>query len=362
MSIPDCTLVTACYDLTRFNNNSRKLDDALDKMNSLLETPCYLMIFTDKIFYEKIFNIRNNYGLNNLTFYIIKEIENLNMYKYVDIVKSNREKYHPTKDERTCAESHLICCSKFDFVLDTIFLNPFKTSKFGWIDSNIGVNFSKICIDYKQNMLLNALHNASEKFHIQILNSEDKKYLKTENLKEYYENYRWIVCGCLFITGKEIGIKILNDLNSIVMKHTMLGYGHGEEMFYLEILEKYYDDISRSYGEYNTILNNFSKITTNIHYIYNVIILRYLHNKYYKECIECCEKVISAYDNFVMEINYEMYFNIIFTMYVSYYYIDIKKAKQTANKLLELVEKNTYIKKEFDKNKKYHTEQLNYVM
>ena len=173
MSIPDCTLVTACYDLTRFNNNSRKLDDALDKMNSLLETPCYLVIFTDKILYEKIQSIRNGYGLNHLTIYIMKEIEELNIYKYIDIIKSNREKYHPTKDDRTCIQNHLICCSKFDFVLDIIHRNPFNTRKFGWIDSNVGVNFSKICMDYKNNMLLSVLHNSSEKFHIQILNAED---------------------------------------------------------------------------------------------------------------------------------------------------------------------------------------------
>ena len=362
MSIPDCTLVTACYDLTRFNSKSRTVDDTLEKMSSLLETPCYLVIFTDKILYEKIQSIRSGYGLNDLTKYVIKEIEELNMYKYIDIVKSNRVKYHPTKDNRTCIESHLICCSKFDFVLDIIHKNPFKTTKFGWIDANVGINFSKICIDYKNHMLLSVLHNSTEKFHIQILNSEDKKYLKTENLKEYYEKYRWVVCGCLFITGKEIGIKILNDLNSIVMKHTMLGYGHGEEMFYLEILEKYYDDIIKGYGEYNTIINNITKITTGSHYIYHVIILGYLQNGYHKECVECCEKLLEAFDNFVIEMNYDIYLLLIFTLYVSLYYIDKTKAKELAHKVLQMIEKNPYMKKEFDKNKDYYNEQLKYVM
>jgi hypothetical protein len=362
MSIPDCTLVTACYDLTRFNSKSRNVDDTLEIMSSLLETPCYLVIFTDKILYEKIKSIRSGYGLNDLTKYIIKEIEELNMYKYIDIVKSNREKFHPTKDDRTCIESHLICCSKFDFVLDIIHRNPFNTTKFGWIDANVGINFSKICIDYKNHMLLGVLHNSTEKFHIQILNSEDKKYLKTENLKEYYEKYRWVVCGCLFITGKEIGIKILNDLNSIVMKHTMLGYGHGEEMFYLEILEKYYDDIIKGYGEYNTIINNITKITTGSHYIYHVIILGYLQNGYHKECVECCEKLLEAFDNFVIEMNYDIYLLLIFTYYVALYYIDKTNAKELAHKILQMVDKNPYMKKEFEKNKDYYNDQLKYVM
>ena len=45
--IPDCTLVTSCFDLTKYNTHSRSFDDSLDKMKSLLEVPCYLIIFTD---------------------------------------------------------------------------------------------------------------------------------------------------------------------------------------------------------------------------------------------------------------------------------------------------------------------------
>ena len=45
--IPDCTLVTSCFDLTKYNKNSRNYDDSLSKMTSLLEVPCYLIIFTD---------------------------------------------------------------------------------------------------------------------------------------------------------------------------------------------------------------------------------------------------------------------------------------------------------------------------
>ena len=34
------------------------------------------------------------------------------------------------------------------------------------------------------------------------MNSDNnKKYIKEENLREYYNSYKWVVCGCLFITG-----------------------------------------------------------------------------------------------------------------------------------------------------------------
>ena len=61
--------------------------------------------------------------------------------------------------------------------------------------------------------LLTILNNCSEdKFHIQILNVCNKDLIKEDRLNEYYSTYRWVVCGSLFITGKEVGLKILNAI------------------------------------------------------------------------------------------------------------------------------------------------------
>jgi len=359
--IPDCTLVTACFELTKYNQHSRNYDESLNRMSALLEVPCYLIIFTDKNLYTYIKNKRDEFNLDKLTHYIITEIENLETFKYLPIVKKNREKYHPTKDERTCAESHLVCCSKFELVLKSINLNPFKTNKFGWIDSNIGNNFSKICINYKNNMLLKILNNCSEnKFHLQILNVCDKNLIEEDKLQEYYSTYRWIVCGCLFITGKDLGIKILNELNNVFIKHTLSGYGHGEEMFYLEILDKYYNEIERSYGDYQHILNNFNNINVGLEYIL-YISNNYLKHRYYKECIDCCSKVINQYENFNIEINYELYFNFLFNLFISFYYYDKNKAKELVIKIRKLIESNPHMYKVYNSNKDFYEQQFCYV-
>lgn len=360
--IPDCTLVTACYDLTRYNNNCRNKFVAIENMRSLLETPCYLVIFTDEYLYNVIYSIRDSCKLSHLTRYLIQDFKELEVYKYVDVVKSNRSKYHPTKDERTCAESHLICCSKFDFVLHTIQKNPFHTSKFGWIDSNVGNNFSKISTNYKSNMLLHALTNATDKMHIQILNVVDKKYIKSSHLREYYNQYRWVVCGSFFTVGKDIGIKIMNDLNNIFINTTRLGYGHGEEMFYLEILDKYYHDIVRSYGDYSDIINNFVNINQNIEYILNCIIKNYLSFGYYRECCDCCEKVLKSYENYEIEMNESIYFAVLFYYYMSSYYHDKPRSIEIANKIMKYVNENYTMKCEYEKNKDYYDAQLKFVL
>jgi hypothetical protein len=360
--IPDCTLVTCCFDLTKYNNKSRNLEDSLQKMKALLEVPCYIVIFGDNLTINIIKQIRDNNNLDSLTKYIICQPEELESFKFLDVVKANREKYYPTKDERTCAESHLICCSKFELVLRIIKSNPFNTSKFGWIDSNIGVNFSKICTNYKNNMLLNILDKCSnDKFHLQILNVNDKKYVNQETLSEYYNSYKWVVCGCLFITGKDVGIQILDDLQNIFIKHTLLGYGHGEEMFYLEILDKYYDKIHRSYGDYQHILNNFLNITTGLNYV-KYIANRYMSMGYYKECIDCCSKVIYQYENYNIEISYDLYFDFLFYNYVSLFYYDNNKAKEFVKHILKLINTNPFIKKEYEKNKIFYDNQFKFAL
>lgn len=359
--IPDCTLVTACFDLTMYNKHSRSFNESLNKMNALLEVPCYLIIFTDKNLYECIKNKRDEYKLGYLTHYIVTDVEKLETFKYTEIVKKNREKYYPTKDERTCAESHIVCCSKFELVIKSIMLNPFNTTKFGWIDANIGEKFSKICTNYKNNMLLNILNNCSEdKFHIQILNVCNKDLIKEDRLNEYYSTYRWVVCGSLFITGKEVGLKILNELNNIFIKHTFHGYGHAEEMFYLEILDKYYDEIERSYGDYQHILNNFININVGLNYVL-YISNNYLNHGYYKECVDCCSKALERYESYAIEIDYEIYFNFLFNLFVALFYYDNIKAKDQVIKIKNLIEINPYINNIYSLNKNFYENQFNHI-
>ncbi len=122
-------------------------------------------------------------------------------------------------------------------------------------------NALKICEDYTIDKLLYVLNNITDKFHLQVLNVNDKKYKNVEFKKEYYETYRYVMSGWLFTCGIEIGKRILNRVNELFIHTTILGYGDGEEMLFLEILDKFKDDIVKSYGDYGQILNNFIEPT-----------------------------------------------------------------------------------------------------
>ena len=134
-----------------------------------------------------------------------------------------------------------------------------------------------------------------------ILNVNDKEFKKEIHKKEYYKKYRYVVCGGFFTCGKEKGIPILNRLKELFVQTTNLGYGHGDEMLYLEVLDEFYDTIDRAYGDYHFILNNFVEPTYNLTYIYKNIIHNYLRFDYIKECNKCCETVLEANKNKIIQ-------------------------------------------------------------
>jgi hypothetical protein len=320
--IPDCTLVTASYLFTRYHANSRNKEDTLKAMDTLLSIPCYLVIYCDADLVESICERRKDFSY--MTHVIVKPFEELWCYGLLEKVKKNRELFWPTRDVRTCAETHLITCNKADFVLQTMDLNPFSTSKFGWIDANIGENGSKISQQYSNHLLLSILNRVDDRFHLQLLNVTDKKYKQPEWKRECYMQYRWLACGCLFTTSVGIGRRILTRIKELIVQTTDMGYGHGEEMFYLEILDEFYDDIHRAYGDYRDLLHNFIEPTTSFVYIYWNLVMRYDQMGYHKECMDACMTLIKQFDQYAVEINYDLYVRLYFA-----YYLAAQKSQQT---------------------------------
>jgi hypothetical protein len=336
--IPDCTIVSGCYNFSKFNKHARSFDIIKRDIDTLLQVPCYLVMYCDNNCYTYIKEQRNKYGLDDLTKIYVKEFDELYCAQFLNKVIKNREIYYPTKDLRTNEHTHLITCNKFDFVLQTMNDNPFKTSKFAWIDCFLKDNASNICKNYSLDTIPNILNRITNKFHIQILNVCDKKYKLIENKKEYYERYRYVVCGGVFTCGIEIGRKILTRLNQIFVETTNLGYGHGEEMFYLEVLDEFYDDIVRGYGNYDIILNNILEPKENYKYLIQVILKSYIDYNYYREAYDCSKKLLEQLDNNYVYITPDLYFKLIMT-----HYILIINYKKTEIKDFSLIIKNKYI-------------------
>ena len=305
--IPNCTLVTACYDLNKYSKKCRTTEECLALINPLLQIPVYLVVYGSKTTIPAIRMQRRLYGFDTCTQYIEIELEDLWAYQFLNKVKENRDKYWPTRDDRTCAESHIVCCNKFDFVLETITINPFNTTHFGWIDAYLGdgKNGLRICENYEKMVVPRILHalRSTNRFHIQILNCNDKRFKELKHKREFYERYRWVTCGGFFVTAPEAGTRILTRLKEIFVETTCQGFGHGEEMFYLEVLDEFYDDIARSYGDYGQILNNFLGPSRNIEYVYHTVIKGFKDAGYEREYKDACKALLDAATNYLVHID-----------------------------------------------------------
>jgi hypothetical protein len=360
--IPDCTVVTALYNLYKYNNKSLNVTELFEKINVVLELPVYIVIFTEKEFVEALKSKRKELGFSDITLIIEKNFEDLPNYQYLDKIKQNLNNYWPTKDNRMSAESHLIKCAKFDFVLNIIEENPFKTSKFSWLDALLGVNNKiRICENYTSDKFLNILYNITDKFHIQVLNVNDKKFQLDENKREYYSSYKYVVAGEFFTCGAEIGKKILTRLNQIFIKSTFLGFGHGEEMFFLEILDEFCDDIEKGYGDYGQIINNILIPTCNYEHIYYNIIKKYLDFNYYKECYDCCKKTLLGIEQLNSICEPSFYMEILFSYYVTVFYYKNDECLEVIKHIYDICNKNSNVKLYFDSNKVFYESQFQYT-
>lgn len=137
----------------------------------------------------------------------------------------------------------------------------------------VGKECHKVCEDgtYTPLLLPTILSEISDKFHLQVLNVADKKYKQPGHKREYYSRYQWVVCGSFFTCGVEVGQRVLGRLKELFVATTDAGYGHGDEMLYLEILDEFARDIHKGYGDYQQILHNFLRPTRNIGYVYHQI-------------------------------------------------------------------------------------------
>jgi hypothetical protein len=262
------------------------------------------------------------------------EVEDLWAYPFADKIRANREVYWPTRDARISVESTVVVFSKFAFVLQTMQENPFGTSRFGWIDGSLNKMGSKVCMDGQlSRRLLSTLHQITERFHLMILNVEDKKYKQAEWKYAYYQQARWVAVGCFFTCSERIGRPILQRLQEVIRDTIHQGVGHHEEYCYLEVLDEFYDDIQRGYGDYQQALHNMIKPTESLVYIYYNIVMKYYYHGYHRETEDVCKAIISSYDEGLPEPNMDLYVRIWSVRYLSMMRHDAIRAAEIGRRI-----------------------------
>jgi len=347
-TLPDCTLTTGCFLLQKYHAGSRSLADTLQGMEALLAVPCYLVIYCNKELYEHIVERRRAHHLESITRVISVEVEDLWAYQFADQIRANREVYWPTRDARISVESTVVVFNKFNLVLRTMGENHFKSSRFGWIDSNLNKMGSKVCMDGQlSRRLLSTLHQITDRFHLMILNVEDKKYKQAEWKRAYYQQARWVAVGCFFTCSERIGRPILQRLQEVIRGTIHQGVGHHEEYCYLEVLDEFYDDIQRGYGDYQQAVHNMIKPTESLVYIYHNIVMKYFYMGYDRECQEVCRSMIASFDEHLPEANMDLYVRLYAVYYLSTMRQDAVRAAEIADRIREYIKTHPLFRHHF---------------
>lgn len=345
-TIPDCTLVTACYDLSKYAPNARTKEETISLFEALFRVPIYLVIYCNKSLESIVFETRAKYKMEKLTKIIVQEFDELWCWQLRD--KMEQSMKNLTMCHRSFPERSLLFYNKMNFVKQTIQNNPFNTSKFGWIDSGLYKDGSKICENNFDNLLLHSLKHSPNKFHLTILNVEDKKYKLDQYKHEFYSQARYVVVGCLFTTPADIGMKILSRMEELMIKTVKLGVCGTDEHIYLEILDEFYDDIYRSYGDYQQTLHNFIKPVKNLIFIYWNIVMKYFNFGYYRECIDACYSIISSFDEYQTDINYDLYVRIYSVLYLSLLKTNSNQAEIVADTIRKYYSTHPIFKEQFN--------------
>ena len=359
-NIPDCTLITSYLilderiDFVDCHANGEPIitsnGEPIITTNSFFSLPCYLVIFCTKETISALKKKRSAFNLLSMTMFIEIELKDMWTYQYLNQIRTNRFMYYPTGNFETDENPHLINCNKFDFMLQVMNINPFKTSKFGWVNCFFVKKDNYICERYTFNDMLYVLRNITDKFHIQVLNVCDKKYKLQENKHEYYNQFRYIVCGGFFTCSDKVGRPILNRLKDIFVQTTNAGYGHGEEMLFLEVLDEFKDDINKSYGDYAQLLNNFIRPIINFHYIYYFVLHNYIKYGYFDEAYECAKVLISVIDSYESDVCSVIHMKILFDYYLSVRNANPDEVQSVVNYIQKKCANNPQMKKEFEKN------------
>ena len=146
----------------------------------------------------------------------------------------------------------------------------------------------------------------------------------------------------------------MKRLNEIFIETTEAGYGHGEEMFFLEVLDDFYESIDRSYGDYHHILNNFIQPKHDLLYTYMHIVKKYYDFGYYRECYDCSHYMIRYLKTVKANVDYATYMMILLCYYSSAKQYKPTEIPRISNHIAYLVSNYPEFAEEFHRYRYLH--------
>jgi len=263
------TFITSYY---HFENGINKKDYFESGKRTLSIQQKMIIYVGDNEIEKMVYDFRKEKGLEQFTKVIIISLEELLFYTYKEKIKCET----------------IILLSKFMFVLDTLEQNYFNTNYFSWIDFSLLSRKPWNSDQYTNDLVYEKINKIAEfprhKFTITILSFWDPSIY--DNLREFYQRYQYICSGGFTTMDLQTGKKIMNAIIQYA-KITLESYGHGDENLYGHMIDLYRKDFNLNLGDYQDMIDNYYKLTTNHNYVYKI----YQNSPQIYICVYACPTI-----------------------------------------------------------------------
>lgn len=199
----NCTVITALYDIGREKNgDGRTINQYLNWFSKTLLLNVPMVVYTE----EKFKNFILNQKQKNLKI-IVKPLNEIPYYKYNNkifkIINNNEYKIkikNPDRIECNLSLYNVIQYSKFDWIIEAINDNHFKSEYYFWMDAGCSRFFQDVDISEKWPKNYSLLEK--NKFLIQ--GNVNTINYKINNIEDYIWDSNCILVGTLFGGTKHI--------------------------------------------------------------------------------------------------------------------------------------------------------------
>jgi len=243
--------------------------------NMYIDEP--MVIFCDPHYVSKLLGIRAALGYHQ-TKVIPMTVKDLQLYKYKDLLKTDRGRVTP--------EMCIVWNSKSELMLSVLKSNPFNTTHFAWIDINLLSKHPNDTINYIQPEVYDSIHTIATNPHNKMAIMTIGAWSQNEysNLTDYYSHYRFCTTGAFFTTDLKTGLFIFPKIIELTEDHATKGVLWSDEHIYAIIIDSYEDNFTLLLGDYQDNLTNYFSLETNHHYIKNNLLYKYrgygLHERF----------------------------------------------------------------------------------
>ena len=386
------TIVTCLYDLKK-RDNTEKRRDIKFYLDLTQDFECNIVIYTEPGLKDEILKRKTKGNIK----IIERDFEQLEYYKKYNQSFKDELKYS-IKDDKNTNNYFILTWNKFMFMKECIENNYFNTDYFYWLDYGLQHVFNEKGNNPKINTLLENFEKIEkkgiEKIIFMILNDLNPNIINNEN---FYNRLYQYCAGGIFGGKKDNFIKVIelfdNKVKELIDKKIVSTEEHimadviynNKDLFelsygdYYELIDNFYPyEIKENKDYVNRILNlnlsnnedkyiamdiikkmynNFSEIKSNHHYIYNNIFKKFYDRIYRKECYDCGIKLIESIEKGYVNFSNDIYFDIIFKMYIVSYYV---KEKEETKKYVDYIFNNKDLYNKYLTNKDFYDKQFSY--